>query len=142
MKIFTTIARVLLGLLFFVFGLNGFLQFIKQPPPSGVALQFLGALAVSREFAVIFAIQIVGGALLLGNRFVPLALTLLAPIIVNIVLFHAFMAPEGLPMAVVATGLWLAVFFRVRGAFAGLFQSKAPSGHETVLSQQRERAKA
>jgi putative oxidoreductase len=127
MKIFTTIARVLLGLLFFVFGLNGFLQFIKQPPPTGVALQFLGALIVSREFAVIFAIQVVGGALLLGNRFVPLALTLLAPIIVNIVLFHAFMAPEGLPLAFVASALWLVVFMSARNAFSGLFKSKAPS---------------
>jgi hypothetical protein len=142
MKIFTTIARVLLGLLFFVFGLNGFLQFIKQPPPTGIALQFLGALAMSREFAVIFAIQVIGGALLLSNRFVALALTLLAPIIVNIVLFHAFMAPEGLPLAVVAVALWLVVFFRVRGAFAGLFQSKAPFGNGTVQSDPRDRARA
>jgi hypothetical protein len=142
MKIVTTIARVLLGLLFFVFGLNGFLQFIKQPLPTGLALQFLGALAMSREFAVIFAIQIIGGALLLGGRFVPLALTLLAPIIVNIVLFHAFMAPEGLPVAIVATALWLVVFFRVRGAFAGLFRAKAPSDPETTPTHLRASAKA
>ena len=134
MKTFTTIARVLLGLLFLVFGLNGFLQFIKQPPPTGVALQFLGALIASREFAVIFAIQVLGGALLLGNRFIPLALTLLAPIIVNIVLFHVFMAPEGLPVALIATALWLVVFFRVRSAFASLFQSKVPSESSTTPS--------
>jgi putative oxidoreductase len=142
MKTFTTIARVLLGLLFFVFGLNGFLQFIQQPPPTGVALQFLGALVVSREFAVIFAIQVVGGALLLSNRFVPLALTLLAPIIVNIVLFHAFMAPEGLPVALVATALWVVAFISARNAFAGLFQSKAPSENGAAPSDTRDTAKA
>jgi uncharacterized membrane protein YphA (DoxX/SURF4 family) len=127
MKIFTTITRILLGILFFVFGLNGFLQFIKQPPPTGVALQFLSALAISREFAVIFVLQVIGGALLLGNRFVPVALTLLGPIIVNIVLFHAFMAPEGLPVALVATALWIVVFISVRSAFAGLFRAKVPT---------------
>jgi putative oxidoreductase len=87
-------ARILLGLTFLVFGLNGFLQFIKQPPPTGVALQFLGALISSHEIAVVMLIRVIGGVLLLANRFVPLALVLLAPIVVNIVLFHAFMAPQ------------------------------------------------
>jgi putative oxidoreductase len=142
MKIFTAIVRVLLGLLFFVFGMNGFLQFINQPPPTGIALQFLSALLESREFAVIFGIQALGGALLLANRFVPLALILLAPIILNIVLFHFFMAPAGLPLALVAAAMWAIVFFSVRRVFAGLFQSKTLSESGSGPSDARDEVKA
>ncbi len=125
MKTAIYIARLLLGLIFLVFGLNGFLHFIPLPPPSGVAGQFMGALFVSHLLAVVFALQIAGGALLLANRFVPLALALLAPVIVNIVLFHALMEPSGLPLAVVVTALWACVFFAVRHAFAGVFTIRA-----------------
>ena len=86
MKITSVIARFLLGLIFLVFGLNGFLNFIPMPPPTGVAGQFLGALFVSHLLVPIFAIQLIGAGLLLVNRYVPLALTLLGPIIVNILL--------------------------------------------------------
>jgi putative oxidoreductase len=127
MKIAAIVARLLLGTTFLVFGLNGFLHFIKQPPPTGVALQFLGALVTSHEIAVIMLLQVVLGALLLCNRFVPLALTLLGPIIVNILLFHAFMAPEGLPIAALVALLWLITFANVRSAFAGLFQAHVRS---------------
>jgi putative oxidoreductase len=127
MKIAAIVARLLLGTTFLVFGLNGFLHFIKQPPPTGVALQFLGALVTSHEIAVIMLLQVVLGALLLCNRFVPLALTLLGPIIVNILLFHAFMAPEGLPIAALVALLWLITFANVRSAFAGLFQARVRS---------------
>src|SRR4051812_37573221 len=102
MKILVTIARVLLGLLFTVFGLNGFLHFIPMPPPQGVAGQFMGVLFTSGYLVPIFALQTVGGALLLANRFVPLALAILAPIIVNNALFHATMDPKGLGMAIFA----------------------------------------
>ena len=117
-------ARVLLGLTFLVFGLNGFLQFIKQPPPTGVALQFLGALISSHEIAVVMVLQVIGGVLLLANRFVPLALVLLAPIVVNIVLFHAFMAPSGLPIAVFTAGLWVLAASGVREAFRALLKAQ------------------
>jgi putative oxidoreductase len=127
MKIAAIVARLLLGTTFLVFGLNGFLHFIKQPPPTGVALQFLGALVTSHEIAVIMLLQVVLGALLLCNRFVPLALTLLGPIIVNILLFHAFMAPEGLPIAALVALLWLITFANVRSAFAGLFHAQVRS---------------
>src|SRR5260370_25261022 len=90
MKTMATIARILLALTFLVFRLNGFFQFIKLPP-SGVALQFLGALVVSHEIAVIMGLQVLAGALLLVNRFVPLALFVIAPIVLNILLFHFFM---------------------------------------------------
>ncbi|HWZ49881.1 MAG TPA: hypothetical protein VNW54_00295 [Granulicella sp.] len=121
MKIATLIARILLGLLFLVFGLNGFLHFIPMPPPPGLAGQFMGALFVSHYLIFIFSVQVIGGALLLSNRFVPLALILLGPILVNILLFHSLMAPEGLPMALFATALWAIEFCAVRRAFAGVF---------------------
>jgi putative oxidoreductase len=121
MKIATLIARILLGLLFLVFGLNGFLHFIPMPPPTGLAAQYMGALYVSHYLVFIFLVQVVGGALLLANRFVPLALILLGPVLVNILLFHSFMAPAGLPLALVTTVLWGLVFYGVRRAFAGVF---------------------
>jgi putative oxidoreductase len=122
MKIASTISRYLLGLIFLTFGLNGFLHFIPMPPPTGTAGQFFGALFISRFYVVIFFLQIVGGVLLLINRYVPLALTILGPIIVNILCFHILMAPAGLPLAIAVTVLWLIVAYHVRAAFAGIFQ--------------------
>jgi len=124
MKIASTIARYLLGLIFLTFGLNGFLHFIPMPPPTGVAGQFFGALFVSRFYVVIFVLQIVPAVLLLANRYVPLALTILGPVIVNILCFHIFMAPEGLPLALVVTALWFLTASSVRTAFAGILQVK------------------
>jgi putative oxidoreductase len=121
MKIVTLIARILLGLLFLVFGLNGFLHFIPMPPPPGVAGQYLGVLFVSHYLVFVFAVQVIAAVLLLANRFVPLALLLLGPIIVNILLFHSLMAPEGLPLASLAAVLWGIVFYGVRRAFTGVF---------------------
>jgi len=122
MKIVSTISRYLLALIFLTFGLNGFLHFIPMPPPTGVAGQFAGALFVSRLYIVVFALQIIPALLLLINRYVPLALTVLGPIIVNILCFHAFMAPAGLPLALVVTILWFVVFASVRSAFAGILR--------------------
>jgi putative oxidoreductase len=124
MKITANIARILLGLLFLTFGLNGFLHFIPMPPPSGLAGQYLGALFVSHYLVAVFLLQAIAGALLLVNRYVSVALVLLGPIIVNILLFHSLMAPEGLPMALVAAALWLTVFFRSRRAFSGIFAAR------------------
>jgi putative oxidoreductase len=121
MKIAVLIARILLGLLFAVFGLNGFLHFIPMKPPTGLAGQYMGALFVSHYLVVVFLLQLIGGVLLLLNRFVPLALLLLGPVLVNILLFHSFMAPEGVPMALFAIVLWLIVFAGVRQVFAGVF---------------------
>jgi hypothetical protein len=125
MKIAAPIARILLGLLFLVFGLNGFLHFIPMSPPSGLAGQYLGVLFVSHYLVAVFLVQVIGGILLLVNRFVPLALILLGPILVNILLFHSLMAPEGLPMALFAVVLWGIVFYRDRQAFAGVFVQRA-----------------
>jgi len=125
MKTASTIARYLAGVIFLVFGLNGFLHFIPLPPPSGVAGQFMGALFVSHYLTLIFALQVIGAVLLLANRYVPLALAILAPVIVNIVSFHALTAPSGLPLALFVTVLWALVFVHVRSAFTGLFQSRS-----------------
>ena len=124
MKAASTVARYLAGVIFLVFGLNGFLHFIPLPPPSGVAGQFMGALFVSHYLTLIFALQVIGGVLLLANRYVPLALAILAPVIVNILSFHALMAPSGLPLALFVTVLWALVFVHVRTAFAALFQAR------------------
>ena len=124
MKTAPAVARSLAGLTFLVFGLNGFLHFIPLPPPGGVAGQFMGALYVSHYLTLIFGLQVIGGALLLANRFVPLALAILAPVIVNILSFHALMAPSGLPLALVVSLLWALIFVDVRSAFAALFQPR------------------
>ncbi len=125
MKIVALIARILLGLLFLVFGLNTFLHFIPMPPPSGLAGQFLGALFVSRYLAVVAVIQVATGALLLINRYVPLALTLLGPVIFNIFLFHLLLEPTGLPLAFITVILWAVVFYWHRAAFSGIFAQNA-----------------
>lgn len=125
MKTFIIISRVLLGLLFLVFGLNGFLHFIPAPQPTGLAGQFLGAMFVSHYLSVVFALQIVAGVLLLANRFVPAALTILAPLLVNIALFHACLAPVGYAPAVIAIVLWSILFIRERAAFLPLLASKS-----------------
>ena len=102
------IARILLGLIFFVFGLNGFLNFLPTPPMPEAAGSFAGALAATGYmFPLIKLIEVIVGILLLANKFVPLALLLLAPITVNILLFHAVLAPAGLPLPIVILVLHL-----------------------------------
>ena len=125
MKIATLIARLLLGLIFVVFGLNGFLNFINMGPlPSGLAGQFIVVLAQSHHLWVVAGLQVVGGVLLLVNRFVPLALVLLGPIIVNILLYHMFLHPTGMPLAIVVTILWFIVFYGHRQYFSGIFTQR------------------
>ncbi len=124
MKIASLIARSLMGLIFFVFGLNGFLHFIPAPPPTGLAGQFAGILFTSHLYVVIFAVQTIGGLLLLVNRFVPLALVILGPVIVNIFFFHLFLAPSGLPLAVVIVALWVTVAVRNKQHLAGIFAQR------------------
>lgn len=125
MRIVTLIARLLLGLIFFVFGLNGFLNFLdKGPMPQGLAGQFIGALIQSHYFWVIGALQVIGGALLLVNRFVPFALVLLGPVIVNIILYHVFLNRTGIVMAIVVVILWFVVYYAERQYFSGIFAQR------------------
>jgi putative oxidoreductase len=124
MRIASLIARYLLALIFLVFGLNGFFHFIPMPPtPDGPASSFMGAMFLTHFLVVVFLLQIVPAVLLFANRYVPLALTLLGPVIVNIFLFHAFMQPSGLPLAFIVVILWLLVFRGVRPAFNGIFEN-------------------
>jgi putative oxidoreductase len=122
MRMVSTIARYLLGLIFLTFGLNGFLHFIPLPPPTGIAGQFLGAIFVSRLYVVLFLLQIVPALLLLANRYVPLALTILGAIVFNILCIHIFMAPAGLPLALLVTILWFLTAWSVRSSFAPILQ--------------------
>src|SRR5256885_6630688 len=124
-KTASAIARYLAGVIFLVFGLNGFLNFIPLPPPGGIAGQFTGALYASHYlWVIIFAFQLLAAVLLLVNRYVPLAVAMLAPVIVNILSFHALMAPSGLPLALVVAVLWAVIFIDVQPAFSGLFQAR------------------
>ena len=125
MKIASLIARILLGLIFLVFGLNNFLHFIPNPPVPALAGQFLGAMFVSHYLHVVAFLQIIGALLLLSNRYVPLAVVVLGQIVFNIVAFHVLLAPGGLPVALVTALLYIIVFFSVRSAFAGIFLQKA-----------------
>lgn len=140
MKIGTVIARSLLGLIFFVFGMNMFFNFIPlPPPPEGPARQFMISLAVSHYLYVVGALEVVGGALLLGGRLVPLGLSLLGPVIVNILCFHILLEPSGLPMAFVVAALALFLLWRCRANFAGLVRNVPPravSNGQPVATQE------
>jgi len=125
MKIVTLIARILLGLGFFVFGLNGFLNFMKGDLPTGMAGNFIHALIDSHYVLFVAGTQVVAGALLLINRFVPLALTLLGPLLFNILVFHLTMEHSGAQMGIVCTLLWAFLLWRYRAYFASLFVQKA-----------------
>lgn len=120
-------ARSLLGLGFFVFGLNGFLHFLPQPPMSGVPAQFLGGLfAAGYMLPLIKGTEVVTGLLLLSGRYVPLALTVLAPVMVNILAFHAFLAPAGLLVPIVFAALGIYLAYAHRNAFAPMLQARTP----------------
>src|SRR2546421_12847758 len=113
MKILTIIVRILLGLMFVIFGLNGFLHFIPMGQmPSGHAGEFIGAMFASGYLYVISALQVIGGLLLLSGAFAPLGLLLLGPIIVNILLYHILLDPKGLPIAIVVSVLSLFLLAR------------------------------
>jgi putative oxidoreductase len=120
MKIATIIVRVLLGLAFVVFGSNIFLHFIPAPPLQGAAAAFKTAVMDTGYMYVVGALQVGGGLLLLLGRFVPLGLTLLGPVIVNILCFHIFIDRAGLPIALFVSALVLFLLWRYRANFAGL----------------------
>src|SRR2546428_11789900 len=123
MKVVTIVARVLLGLIFVVFGSNAFIHFIPMPPlPQNLAGDYTRVFIASGYVYVIGALQVIGGLLLLIGRFVPLGLTILGAMIFNILVFHALMAPEGFPMALVVAALELVLVWQYRAAFKGLLQ--------------------
>ena len=125
MKIVFMSAKYLLGLIFTIFGLNGFLNFIHQPPPTNpLAIQFFVAISSSHFAAFFFAVQLIGGLLLLSGYFVPLALTLLAAELYNILAFHLTLAPASIVPALIASVLWVLVFLQYRKSFENIFAAK------------------
>lgn len=128
-RIATTIARTLLGLAFLVFGLNFFVPFMPMPPMEGPAGAFAGALfATGYMFPMIKGIEVLAGALLLSGRFVPLALLLLAPIVVNIAAFHVFLTPGEIGMSAVFVALLAFLGYAYRGSFRGALNPNARPG--------------
>lgn len=128
MKHLPTIARVLLGLMFFVFGLNGFLNFIPPPKdgiPEGAMALSIAMMKSGYLMQLVKGTEVVVGLLLLVNRFVPLALVVLAPVIVNIVAFHVFLAPTGLVMTGVIVALHLYLAWTYRHVYRPMLASRA-----------------
>ena len=122
MKITSLAARIVLGLVFSAAGLSGFLLINHPPPaPPGLAGDFQAVFFRSGWVLFVDSVELIGGVLLLTNRYVPLALALLAPIIANIIVFHLTMVPSGLPVALVVTLLWSVLAARFRASFAPLF---------------------
>lgn len=125
MKIAKIIARAFLGLVFVVFGLNAFLGFIPIPPMGEQASAFMGIIYTSGFLTVVKVLEIGGGALMLAsialNRFAPLALSILTPIVVNIFLFHLFLDPAGIAMPVILLGVCGFLVYAYKDNFAGVF---------------------
>ena len=120
--------RILFGLAFTVFGLDGFLHFIPQPkemPPEGAMALGMAFMKSGYLFQLIKGTELACGLLLLANRFVPLALVLLAPVIVNIVAFHLFLAPSGLVLALVFLGVELGLAWANRAAYRPLLVGRS-----------------
>ncbi len=130
MKVAALITRILLGLMFTIFGLNGFIHFLQMPAPANpLAVQYMTVLTESHYFAFVFLVQLIAGILLLIGRFVPLALALLAPVLANILLYHSLMDPSGLPLGIFATLLWLVAFWSGRSAFYGILRPNIAPTH-------------
>jgi hypothetical protein len=122
---FAHIVRYLLGGGFLLFGLNGFLHFLPQPPAPAAAASFAGALfATGYMFPLIKGTEVLAGLLLVSNRWVPLALTLLAPLLVNILAFHLFLAPAGLAIPIVFLAAELYLAWSYRDAYAPMLRSR------------------
>lgn len=123
MRVLTIVVRILLGLVFLVFGSNAFLHFIPMPPMTGHAGDFIGSMNATGNVQVIGLLEVVGGLLLLVGRFVPLGLTLLGPIVVNIVLYHFCMDRSGLAIAAVISALFANLLWRYRDSFSGVLRA-------------------
>ncbi len=122
-------ARIVLGLIFTVFGLNGFLNFIPLPELSGNAAVFMGGLAASGYlFPLMKVVEILCGLMLLAGRYVPLALTLLASIVINIFFFHVALDSSGMPLAVLILVLQLYLAWSYRSSFQGVLKANAEPG--------------
>ena len=125
MKIAAAISRYILGILFTIFGLNGFLHFLPAGNMPTLATQYVTVLAASHYTIPVFAVQLACGILFLINRYIPLALTLIGPVIVNILIFHILMLPIGIFPGLIASICWFILFAKHYPAFAGIFIARA-----------------
>lgn len=132
MNVVTIIARLLLGLLFAVFGSNAFLHFLPMPPMTGHPGEFIGAMNATGYLQAVAAFQVIGGLILIVGRFVPLGLTLLGPIVVNILFFHIFLDRTGIPMALVVAAIFLFLVWRYRSSFIPLLHDAEPVTNEVA----------
>ncbi len=114
------ITRILLGAVFVFFGANIVLHFLPMHPMAGNAGLFMAAIGGTGYMKVVGLLQIVGGLLLLVGRFVPLSLLLLGPVVANVLLFHTFLEPSGLPLALLLLALWVFLLFVYRRSFVGV----------------------
>lgn len=117
------VARILLGVGFVVFGANSFLHFMPAPELPEAGGRFIGLMVDSGYFHVVAILKLAGGIMLLLGRFVPLGLTLLGPVLVNILLFHVFFDPKGILMGVIFTLLWCVIFWQRRAVFQAIWQA-------------------
>jgi hypothetical protein len=124
MKIASIVARYILGIVFAIFGLNGFLQFIPAAPMPGLAGQFVTVLVASHYMIFVVLVQLICGLLFLAGQYVPLALALIGPVIVNILLFHVTMDLSGIAPGALVAICWIVLFYRFRANFAGLFERR------------------
>lgn len=126
MKVVVTIVRLLLGAIFVFFGSNLLFHFLPNPPaPAGPMKDYMTVMFITHMFAVIGFFQFVPGLLLLLNRYVPLAIAMLAPMLINIVAFHALVAHEGIfPIPALVVLMWAFLFWHYRASLACLFQAK------------------
>ena len=125
MKKVTLVSRILLGVGFTIFGLNGFFHFLPQPPMQpGLASDYFSVLSSSHYMVIPFVLQLACGILFILNRYIPLALTLIAPVLVNILMFHGLMDPSGIGPGLLFSILWLVLFFNVRSAFSGILSPR------------------
>ena len=137
------VARILLGLAFAVFGLNFFLHFLPQPPPPAEGGAFLGALFAGKIFSIIKPIEIAAGIALLANRFVALALTVLAPIEIGILAYHGVFDPSGLPVVAALVALTVYLAWAYRAAFAPMLRARIePSAADRANVAETETATA
>ena len=132
MRIVILVCRILLGLIFFVFGLNVILHFLPQPLPTGDALTWFGIMAAHHWMNFVGAVMTIAGLLLLVNRFVPLALTLLAPVIVNILLYHALLWPHGVGPAIATLVLELILVAAYFSSFTPLLAMNPEAGNRRL----------
>jgi putative oxidoreductase len=137
MKIATIITRSLLGLLFTVMGSNEFLHFFPLPPMTGEAGAFINSMYVTHYLYVFSACEVIGGLLLLSGRYGPLGLTFIGPVVVNILSFHIFMAPSGLPLALIVSALTLFLLLSYRGHFAGLVKPVQSRRNDLAIANSR-----